>query len=64
MIVWNKEGGREGGERRNGKSVIGLELSSSHESMAGNNVGEQILMKLKVWFYFDYLEGFNEEKKL
>lgn len=53
VIVWNKESERESGERRDGKSVIDLELFSSHECMAGNNVEEQILMKPKRWFYFE-----------
>lgn len=53
VIVWNKESERESGKRRDGKSVIDLELFSSHECMAGNNVEEQILMKPKRWFYFE-----------
>lgn len=53
VMIWNKESGREGGERRNGKLVIDLELFSSHEYMAGNNVEEQILMKPEKWFYFE-----------
>lgn len=52
-MVWNKESGREGGERRNGKSVIDMELFSSHKCMAGNNVEEQILMRPERWFYFE-----------
>lgn len=53
VMVWNKESGREGGERRNGKLVIDLELFSSHECIAGNNVEEEILMKPEKWFYIE-----------
>lgn len=56
MMAWNKEGGRKGGERRNGKFVIDLEVFSSHECMAGKNVEEQILMKPERLFYFEKIK--------
>lgn len=59
VMVWNKESGREGGERRNEKFVIDLELFSSHKHMAGNNVEVWILIKPERWFYFE-----NKKKKV